>query len=312
MLSFPHGIMFHHFYDDTHLKGQGAISEETFEQMLLSVGIENILTPDEWIEKFESRTLTENNRCLTFDDCLRCQFDIALPVLEKYNLKAFWFIYTSIFDGVLERLEIYRKFRNTVYRDIDEFYFLFLEKTKKMMEDKNIKKTINDFNPSQYKQEFPFYSDNDRLFRYLRDEVMTCEEYHQVMESMIESKGIDLLDFSKDLWMTKGQIQHLANSGHHVGLHTHTHPTTLILLTEKEQEEEYRKNDLKIRDATGVKPTVASHPCCSYCSKTFDILKDLKIKLAFRSNMDKPFSYDNPYELPRKDHAVLKKEVLGD
>ena len=26
---------------------------------------------------------------------LKCQYDIALPILDKYNLKAFWFIYTG-------------------------------------------------------------------------------------------------------------------------------------------------------------------------------------------------------------------------
>ena len=42
----------------------------------------------------------DRNFRVTFDDNLKCQYDIALPILDKYSLKAFWFIYTSPLDGV--------------------------------------------------------------------------------------------------------------------------------------------------------------------------------------------------------------------
>ena len=48
--------------------------------------------------------------------------NVALPVLEKYGLTAFWFIYSSPFTGVMERLEIYRNFRSTMYQKVSDFY----------------------------------------------------------------------------------------------------------------------------------------------------------------------------------------------
>ena len=41
---------------------------------------------------------------------LKCQFEIALPVLDSYNLTAFWFVYSSpldaCFDTLKQRIEL--------------------------------------------------------------------------------------------------------------------------------------------------------------------------------------------------------------
>ena len=63
--------------------------------MLRFVGLRNILPADEWMARATSDRLDENDLCLTFDDALRCQYDVALPVLEKYGLTAFWFVYSG-------------------------------------------------------------------------------------------------------------------------------------------------------------------------------------------------------------------------
>ena len=35
------------------------------------------------------QNLEDTDVCITFDDNLKCQYEIALPVLDKYSLKAF-------------------------------------------------------------------------------------------------------------------------------------------------------------------------------------------------------------------------------
>lgn len=135
----PHGMMFHHFHDDErHIKGQGSISAEEFESLIDFYGKEhNIISADEFLFKSQHNALGENDVCITFDDGLLCQYDIALPVLEKKGIKAFWFIYTSPMDGALEKLEIYRHFRFSMYSDIEQFYEDFFRFVK---HDKDIQK----------------------------------------------------------------------------------------------------------------------------------------------------------------------------
>ena len=105
-----HGIMFHHFHDEEkHIVGQGSISADRLYNMLNFYGKNhNILSAEEFLHRAENHTLLEKDVCLTFDDGLLCQFEIAYPVLKQYGVTAFWFIYTSPLDGVLEKLEIGR------------------------------------------------------------------------------------------------------------------------------------------------------------------------------------------------------------
>ena len=115
----PHGIMFHHFHDERHYQGQGSISQQDFDDILQFVGLDRILEPHEWTKRLNEGRLVEGDLCISLDDGLLCQFDIALPVLEKYNLKAFWFIYSSVFEGDLgSKFEIYRVLRSKFFKNI--------------------------------------------------------------------------------------------------------------------------------------------------------------------------------------------------
>ncbi|MBK7669699.1 MAG: hypothetical protein IPJ32_21645 [Sphingobacteriaceae bacterium] len=60
------------------------------------------------ISFLENKLKEERNLYITFDDNLKSQYEIAFTGIKKFNLKAFWFIYTSPFEGILERIEVYR------------------------------------------------------------------------------------------------------------------------------------------------------------------------------------------------------------
>ena len=61
----PFGVMFHHFYSDSHPRGQGAISAEEFEAMINWLEDNfTILSPDEFIVGFEGNGLKNGQICL--------------------------------------------------------------------------------------------------------------------------------------------------------------------------------------------------------------------------------------------------------
>ena len=90
--------------------------------MINYIGRKNILSAPEFIERYKQKRLKKNHVCLTFDDSLKCQFDIALPVLEDYKIKAFFFVYSSAISNHPDLLEIYRFFRHNYYSSMDKFY----------------------------------------------------------------------------------------------------------------------------------------------------------------------------------------------
>ena len=92
--------MFHHFHDDFHLPAQGSLSASDFDLMISWLSDRHdILDAQEYMSRFLSRTLKNTDICLSFDDALKCQYDIALPVLRKNNISAFFFMDKSVDSG---------------------------------------------------------------------------------------------------------------------------------------------------------------------------------------------------------------------
>lgn len=301
-----HGIMFHHFHDDRHPSGQGSMSADELVRMIRYLGPERILSAEVWMERALAGSLTADDLCFTFDDALRCQYDIALPVLEDYGITAFWFVYSSVFEGGLELLEIYRYFRSTEFDDVDDFYKAFFADAAKLYPGA-VKRGFVDFDPSAYLVDFPFYTNNDRIFRYLRDDVLGPEKYARVMQPMIAKAGYDMETLRTLLWLTDGQLANLAASGHVIGLHSYSHPTVLERLPADAQRLEYRRNYDHLSRVVGAAPHTVAHPCNSYGPETLEILRDLGVKLGFRANTAGPAR--SPFEFPREDHANVLKAM---
>ena len=115
--SFFHGLMFHHLHDKkNHKKSQGSITANQFEKILKVIKIQNIVNPIS-LKNSKKKILKTNKVCITFDDCLKSQIDIALPVLEKYKIKAFFFIYSNAIFGEINFHEIFRYFRQKYYKN---------------------------------------------------------------------------------------------------------------------------------------------------------------------------------------------------
>ena len=121
--NFPHGIMFHHFHDNlVHKKGQGTINKNQFRKILTFVGRDNILNANDFFDLNKKKKLKKNHLCLTFDDCNLSQYDIALPVLEEFQIKAFFFVTTSVYEGNFDKTQVYRFFRTNYFKNINNFY----------------------------------------------------------------------------------------------------------------------------------------------------------------------------------------------
>jgi len=308
----PHGIMFHHFHNEKHPRVQGSITAGRFEELLQFVGIERILSAKDFLNLFQKNRLEKGHICLTFDDALLCQYEIALPVLKKYNIKAFWFIYSSVFEGNHEYLEIHRYFRNTNFNSIKEFYKEFFKTAKKSKYSDKIEKGLKKYSPETYLKECPFYMKEDKLFRFIRDQILIKEEYDDLMFKLMEDYNFDLNLVVKKLWMRNEHLKDLDAKGHIVGLHSYSHSLKINDLPKHIQEKEYRKNFQHLHNLLGKKPIVMSHPNNSYNRSVMAILRELGITMGFVASM-KPIENRSSLEIAREDHAnILAKMKYED
>lgn len=303
----PHGLMFHHFHGDGHHPSQGSISADELDALLNFVGPHNILPAEEWLSLATSDRLQRGQYCLTFDDSLGCQYDIALPVLESHGMTAFWFVYTSVLEGDLAVLEIYRKFRSVYFADIGQFYEAFFQQISQTEWAGTVERALASFVPEEYLAEHSFYTRDDRIFRYLRDIVLGPDGYQAIMASLIARFGIDMDTFAEGLWISPDGLRKLIDGGHVVGLHSHTHPMRLADLPKNEQREEYCHNRDMLARLLARTPVTMSHPCNSYGPETLAILEELGIILGFRSNMARLDG--SRLEVPREDHSNIIRSM---
>ncbi len=313
--NFYHGIMFHHFHDEIkHKKGQGSITNESLFKIIKFIGRKNILNADIFFEKLKEKKLKKTDVCFTFDDGLKSQFDIALPVLEEMKIKSFFFVYTSLFEKKPDNLEIFRYFRMNYFEKVNDFYKIFYEVTGKNLKNffyKNQKKI------KSQKIKFPEYSIEDIKFRIIRDEFLNKYEYEKIMFTLMKEKKFHYKNLYPSLFFNVKNLRQLNNLGHLIGLHSHTHPTVMEKLPYDDQKNEYKKCLNKIslllnKPKNQIK--YMSHPCGSYNNYTLEILKNLGIELGFKQIMNieperKMKTINNSFlEIARQDHSgILNK-----
>ena len=311
---FFHGIMLHHFHDDKmHTKGQGSISKDDFYKLIKFIGRRNILDADIFFEKFKKNDLKKNEVCLTFDDGIKSQIDVALPVLEDLKIKSFFFIYTSLFEGKPDNLEVFRYFRMNYFKDINEFYINFYSVLNKDLSDFFIHNKVK---IKDTKIKFPFYSIEDIKFRLVRDLFLKKTDYEKTMFLLINEKKFEPKKFYSNLFFNKEDLINLNKLGHLIGLHSHNHPTQLEALSYEKQKQQYKKNISTISKIIS-KPQKEikwmSHPCGSYDNNTLQILKEIGIELGFKQIMtieaEKGMkTINNSFlEIARNDHVKILK-----
>lgn len=306
---FPHGIMIHYVHDKNNPPvGQGSIPVKTFEKILKFIGIENFLEPINWLNKLKNGKLQKNDLCLTFDDGLRCQYDVCMPILEKYHLKCFWFVYSSVFERNFVKSMIYSCIISQHFKNINNFYQLFFSKFKSKFKTFDNKK-FEDF-ANIGKLQYPFYTDNDLLYRFIRNYVLSKSEYENLMEEIITELNISIEKIAKKLWLTNAHIRDLSKDDHNIGLHSYDHPFRLSALPFEKQKEQYQKNAIHLRKICEKDAIAMSHPLNSYNEDTLKILNEMKIKCGFRSNMHVPEGKKinpNALEIAREDITNILK-----
>ena len=182
--------------------GQGSITTEKVEKIIIFLKKNFIiLNPEEWIFKLKKKKLKKKEICITFDDALLSQYKIALRILDKYKIKAFWFIYSSVFNGKIDNFEIHRKFRTMYYKNFNDFFINF----SKHLNDKLIFQDNDEFKKfsKNMKKFYPIYSNIDIDFRYLRDHILSKYQFNKILSKMMLEKKTNKKKLSKNLWLNK-------------------------------------------------------------------------------------------------------------
>jgi len=295
----PHGIMFHHFHGEGHPEGMGSIGADKLREVIERFKSRIIQAPA-FHERAISGTLEPQDICLTFDDTLFSQYEIAEPILAHYGIKAFWFVHTAplIYPGWLGPA-MFRDFQLEFFRNVGE-----LHRSLRELATEEEQAAPMDL---AHLAEFDFYTPEDRTYRHFRDVVLGPTRFNVLMSDLMEK-----LEYcpTLPLWMTPPQVRDLYVKGHSLGLHSHSHPRNMGELPGINQIQEYGHNQYTLYHTlglpTGHKFPSASHPSNSYNSETLGVLRSKGVQLAFRANMESAsWPGEHLLEMPREDVANL-------
>ena len=227
--------------------------------------------------------------------------------MERLGIEAFFFVYSSAFGDNPDPFEIYRYFRTACYTHIDKFYKHFFCLAQQI-DPAEYSQHHAKYSGLNYLAEYPFYSENDKWFRYLRDQYLDGTQYDGLMSELMVQKDFDVNAAKRVLWMSEQDLVITESKGHLIGLHSSSHPTQMSKLSKAEQELEYQKNNEHLSSLIGKPINVMSHPCGDYNETTLEILRSMEIDMGFRSSMSVK-EIRSPLEIPREDHANVFKEM---
>jgi peptidoglycan/xylan/chitin deacetylase (PgdA/CDA1 family) len=150
---------------------------------------------------------------------------------------------------------------------------------------------------------YAFYSEADRRFRYLRDRVLTGEDYNQACLAMMRAKGYDPVQAARSIWMNDDDLRRLNAEGHCVGLHSETHPTNLGTWSKGAQHDEYASNLEHLTQVLGARPRTVAYPSGSYNEDTIAVMREMDIVIGFMSGHEGDAR--NLLEQPRLDWTLF-------
>ena len=169
-------------------------------------------------------------------------------MLERFNLKAFWFVHCNTLPNNFDKSEIFsilivKKFKN--YKKFIDKFFKYLNINSKIFQSKSFKKYYNE-EISLYN----FLSKTELKYKFLRDIYFPRKKFENIMENFFRSYNLNVKDFYKNTWLDKKDLINLDKKGHMIGVHSFSHPYRMSKLTTKNQKTEYFK---KIKVSTDIK-----------------------------------------------------------
>lgn len=290
-----YGLMFHHFHAPGALYPivQGSLSGDDLERIITKTP--GLLDAQAWLAGALAGTLPDDACVLTFDDGLACQAAVALPVLEAHGLTAIWSLYTQQPNP----LEVDRWTRTVLYDNLAHYYARFFLRAGALVPlGRACAESLGYLTAHRY------LSDEDRLFRWLRDIGLTPTQYREIADDLRELVAPGPLAGYQWLWMSPETWRQLHAAGHVLALHSHTHPTRPEGVN---WVDEFVTNLQALAAAVpGWTPRVASYPCNLGDRMATRALEVLGVAVAFDATRHEPRGL---LHIPREDSADAIKRV---
>lgn len=240
----------------------------------------DVVTLSEGIERIKQGNVERPTVVITFDDGYVDQYDVALPILNKFGVPATFFVTTAYFDGGLmwndSVVESFRKLPHDMeYINLDKIGL----GVQSISGDEQKRKILS-YILMQLKRMHPFQ--REESVSIIRDIASSYEDVK--------------------LMMDRQQLREMSDAGMEIGCHTKSHPI-LTSLSDQESIKEIRESKIELEHITE-KPVryfayPNGRPYEDYMPEHVEIVKELGFDAAFSTAKGVTTAESDFYQLPR-------------
>jgi peptidoglycan/xylan/chitin deacetylase (PgdA/CDA1 family) len=196
--------------------------------------------------------LPERACVVTFDDGLRCQVELALPVLERLGVPATFFLPGR---PLAEGRALFVHKVHALRERLDEQ--VFLRRLQRVLEERGLEAgpVPEDEARAHYRYDTP----EAAQVKYLLNMALPREHREPVVTRLFEEVFPDEQAFCRDLYMSPEQVAELERRHRAVGAHGYAHEP-LALLAGAELADDLERSVAALEGLTGARPLALSYP----------------------------------------------------
>lgn len=280
-------VLYHKIFDSQkdaekkRLLGGGVFTNTFCRQLRYLKKNFNIVAMDDVIQFVEGRKLIPpNSLAITFDDGTKDNFQNALPILEKENVRATFFLNTA----------------NILHRDL-----LWIHKRKYIENDQGADALINFFNQlyPELKVDKGDWLALKRNLKYILNQNDRTAFLNKAFESLLPK--LRPMEVAEEIYLTWDEIGAMSCSGLTIGGHSRSHP---VLSREDESvvRQEVIGNKLDLEKNIGQKVDFFAYPFgeeTSFNNEVISILKEAGYRCAMTNIPGTNNCFSDPFRLKR-------------
>lgn len=235
------------------------------------------------IEDFVENPIANHQKLasIVFDDGYRDNWEYAAPILDKYGVKASFYVVTDCIDK-----------NEPTWTHVLEYYLQNSQKLKLQLS-------------------FDFLADElqNTHFQNIAERVSWAQGFLPKLKLLTHEQRTQVIDAIKNqcdgvvlpaFMMNWNEVRDLKNVGHYIGSHTVTHSMLGTMAKDEDQLFELKQSAARIEEELGYFPKTISYPVGSYNKRTADLAKEVGYQLGLAVKQDRynP-NTDSVFEIPR-------------
>lgn len=267
----------------------GLTPNEFKQQVVLLKNQGNFVHPNDVVSNLKTIIQSkDNNLLITFDDGLKEQFDLALPILDELNIPAVFFINSINFEekkvSTVHKIHLLRSI-------ISSSEFL----------DKFIDLPFHQFEKKKAKEIYRYDDEKSAALKYILNFKLDFKQKEQIVNKLFDLH-FDETTVLDSLYMAEQDLIELASKGY-LGSHSHSHyPLGLLDADTVKTELERTKNYLDKLTNSAIKIISYPYGTPEVCTDLVAYLaKNIGYKIGFTTKRGINTLNENPLLLNRFD-----------